>query len=41
MAGKQVTIFEYSKDSDLRIGDLNVDIFAGLEESIIQVINPK
>ncbi len=41
MAGKQVTIYEYSKDSDLRIGDFKVDISAGLEESIIKVINPK
>ena len=41
MAGKQVFIYEYSRDSDLSIGVFKVDISAGLEESIIQIINPK
>lgn len=41
ISGKQVTIYEYSKDSDLWIGVFKVDISAGLEGPIIQIINPK
>lgn len=41
IAGKQVHIYEYSKESDLCIGVFKVDISAGLEESIIKIINPK
>lgn len=41
LSGRKVIIYEYSKESDLRIGVFKVDISAGLEESIIKIINPK
>ena len=41
MAGKQVLIYEYSHDSNINIGEFKVDISAGLEQSIIQIINPQ
>lgn len=39
--GKSVLIYEYSQDSNITIGEFKVDISAGLEDSIIQKINPK